>query len=109
MTRRGSRTEGRQPTGDRPAGDRVTRGIYPDAPVLTCGTCLAIYRDFAESRQAHKTVFGHWPTQPRKPAPATDETRPGEAEARASGDASSTHATAESAPEQHQEGAGWTL
>lgn len=87
MTRRGSRTEGRAPTGDRPAGDRVTRGIYPDAPVLTCGTCLAIYRDFAESRQAHKTVFGHWPTEPRKPAPAA----------------------AESAPEQHQEGAGWTL
>lgn len=76
MTRSGSRDHGRTPTGGRPAAQYVTTAPPADAPVLTCGTCLAIYRDFAESRQAHKTVFGHWPTEPRKPAPAAAESAP---------------------------------
>lgn len=88
MTRRGSRTEGRQPTGDRPAAEYVTTPPPSDAAVLTCGTCGGIYRDYPESRDGHKIALGHWPTQPRKPAPAASET--------------------ESAPERDQEGEVWT-
>lgn len=79
MTRRGSRTEGRQPAG-RPAAAYITDPIPPDSPVMVCA-CGASYRDHPDSHTAHHAVYGHRPI--RKPAPAT----------------------AESAPQQHQEGA----
>lgn len=83
MTRRGSRAEGRTIDTERPAASYTTTEPPRDAALLHCA-CGATWRDYPDSYTAHRKVFGHRPI--RKPAPAQ----------------------AESAPEQHQEGAGWT-
>lgn len=73
MTRRGSRTEGRQPGDDRPAASYATGTPDRDGPMRACA-CGAVYRDSLTGAAAHRTVFGHRPV--RKPAPATAESAP---------------------------------